>query len=93
MVELAQDLLLGQRPVLPSALKQQYERHQALTTLLHTPANGTHRNESSGERASGPQRPSPDESSRRHVPERPPDFSHSAICSIVIVRSLDLHMS
>ena len=32
-------------------------------------------------------------SSRRQVPERPPDFSQSATASMVIVRSADLHMS
>ena len=32
-------------------------------------------------------------SGRRQGPERPPDFSHSARCSTVMVRSADLHMS
>ena len=32
-------------------------------------------------------------SGRRQGPERPPDFSHSATCSMVMVRSDDLHMS
>ena len=33
------------------------------------------------------------ESERRQGPDRPPDFSQRARCSIVIVRSDDLHMS